>query len=420
MKFNPLHAFAVATLATAFLALGGCAGSGSSRSGSKTFITINGQSVSEDQYELEQEIGRASYRANNAPFTENRLKEIAREEIIRRIVLEQAAREAGIDKTPAAVALSALQRQKVLIDDYQTYWIKEHPPTADELRTAYTRAVSDMGKTEYHIRHIALKEQSQAAEVISQLNKGVKFEALLAKSVDVDVKNGDLGWLPRTAVEPNVAAAIAKLTKGSYTTTPVKGPVVYHVIQLLDTRPLQAPSFDQAKSDLKAIAGNAKFSTHTDGLFKAAKVTRGKSPDVLAIVNGQSVLVTHAQFLANMMATGKQIPDETAFTNSVGRELVMRTIVEQAARAAGIDQHPSTITHLKLASQVALINVYMEDWAVRHKPTETELQREYGLIKTGQPNTPALAKIKPYLQQTVVEKKFEEHTQALIKKAKVK
>ena len=69
------------------------------------------------------------------------------------------------------------------------------------------------------------------------------------------------------------ADAVSNLKVGAYTTEPVQTQYGWHVIQLLGTRPVSPPPFDQVKQRLVQVVQAKKFRAYTDDLLKQAKVT---------------------------------------------------------------------------------------------------------------------------------------------------
>jgi peptidyl-prolyl cis-trans isomerase C len=110
--------------------------------------------------------------------------------------------------------------------------------------------------------------------VVQRLKKGEKFEDLAkAESMDSSKTNGgDLGWFTLDHMVKPFADAVASLKDGQYTTEPVQTQYGWHVIQLLGTRPVNPPPFDQVKQRLVQVVEAKKFRDYTDDLLKTAKV----------------------------------------------------------------------------------------------------------------------------------------------------
>jgi peptidyl-prolyl cis-trans isomerase C len=64
------------------------------------------------------------------------------------------------------------------------------------------------------------------------------------------------------------------LKPGEYTHKAVQTQYGWHVIQLVDTRDLAPPPFDQVKQRLEQVVQGKKFKAYTDDLLKNAKVDK--------------------------------------------------------------------------------------------------------------------------------------------------
>jgi peptidyl-prolyl cis-trans isomerase C len=138
-----------------------------------------------------------------------------------------------------------------------------------------------MPKTEYHARHILVASEASAQKIIERLNKGEKFEALAkSESLDSSKNNGgDLGWFTPGRMVPEFAGAVMALKPGEYTHNPVQTQYGWHVIQLLETREVTPPPFDQVRQRLVQVVQAKKFRIYQDELMRNAKVE--KFPDRL-------------------------------------------------------------------------------------------------------------------------------------------
>ncbi|HEX8756247.1 MAG TPA: peptidylprolyl isomerase, partial [Steroidobacteraceae bacterium] len=125
-----------------------------------------------------------------------------------------------------------------------------------------------------HARHILVATQPFAQKIIERLKKGEKFEDLAkAESMDSSKTNGgDLGWFTLDHMVKPFADAVSNLKVGQYTQEPVQTQYGWHVIELLGTRPVNPPPFDQVKQRLVQVVEAKKFRAYTDDLMKQAKV----------------------------------------------------------------------------------------------------------------------------------------------------
>ena len=70
------------------------------------------------------------------------------------------------------------------------------------------------------------------------------------------------------------ADAVVSMKPGEYTHKPVQTQYGWHVIQLVETRDLAPPPFDQVKQRLEQVVQAKKFKAYTDDLLKNAKVDK--------------------------------------------------------------------------------------------------------------------------------------------------
>jgi peptidyl-prolyl cis-trans isomerase C len=155
--------------------------------------------------------------------------------------------------------------------------------TDAKLHSEYERYVKTVpSREEVDAKHILVKSEGEAKQIIAQLERGADFNKLAKdKSIDPAGKGsgGDLGWFTRDQMVPEFANAAFALKKGQFTKTPVKTRFGWHIIKLVDRRAAPPPSFDEIKRDLavriqgevigakvKALRANAKVEVFgTDG-----------------------------------------------------------------------------------------------------------------------------------------------------------
>lgn len=167
----------------------------------------------------------------------------------------QEAVKKGIDKNPDVVAQLELQRETLIINAYLQDFLRSNPINDDAMRKEYENAKTLAGAKEYKVRHILVKDEAEAKQIIAQLKKSpASFDKLAAeKSLDTGSKNrgGDLDWgAPARYVKP-FGDAVVKLKKGQTTDTPVQTQFGWHVIRLDDERATKIPPFEEVKNNLQ-------------------------------------------------------------------------------------------------------------------------------------------------------------------------
>lgn len=122
--------------------------------------------------------------------------------------------------------------------------------TDDLLKTAYEDYKKNFPKMEEaKARHILVKDEKEAQELITQIEGGADF-AKLAKehSIDATKENGgELNYFVKQDVVPEFADAVFSMSKGDVTKKPVKSDFGYHVIEVMDKRERQPATLEQAK-----------------------------------------------------------------------------------------------------------------------------------------------------------------------------
>jgi peptidyl-prolyl cis-trans isomerase C len=177
---------------------------------------------------------------------------------------------------PETAALLELTRLNVLQQAMAEKYLKDRKPTEQETRAEYETQVGSLAKLEYHAKHILVATEPFAQKVVERLKKGEKFEDIAKhESMDSSKDNGgDLGWFtPDKMVKP-FADAVLALKPGQYTDKPVQTQYGWHVIELVETRDLQPPSYDNVKQRLEQVVQAKKVKAYTDDLLKNAKIEK--------------------------------------------------------------------------------------------------------------------------------------------------
>jgi peptidyl-prolyl cis-trans isomerase C len=150
--------------------------------------------------------------------------------------------------------------------------------TDDVLKAKYDELVKQVTPPEeVHARHILVKTEAEAKDIIKQLDKGGDFEKL-AKEKSTDPgsgeSGGDLGYFTKDKMVPEFAEAAFKMQPGKYSDTPVHSQYGWHVIQVLDKRAQPLPAFDQVKPQLTGLVLQDEERKVVEDLHKDAKIER--------------------------------------------------------------------------------------------------------------------------------------------------
>jgi peptidyl-prolyl cis-trans isomerase C len=89
-----------------------------------------------------------------------------------------------------------------------------------------------MGAKNYHVRHILLRHQYEAEDVLRKLVAGESFESLARKfsTCPSSAQGGDLGTLAFGRADSDFEEEVTRLKIGETSTSPVRTRFGYHII----------------------------------------------------------------------------------------------------------------------------------------------------------------------------------------------
>ncbi len=197
------------------------------------------------------------------------------ERLVERKLLAQAAVKAGYANSPDVKRRIEADREQILQEAYLVNQV-ESQLTDAKLKEAYDKKVAAAShEEEVHARHILLKSEKDAKEVIAELDKGADF-ATLAKTRSTGptaANGGDLGFFTRNQMVKEFADAAFKLKPGEYTHTPVHSQFGWHVIKVEARRAAKVPSFEESKDELKDDAARTLVAQIVAKARKGAEIT---------------------------------------------------------------------------------------------------------------------------------------------------
>ena len=246
--------------------------SASDKPASPPVATVNGTPITRLEYDL---YVRNLLQGKQQELTPEQKTQVLDDLISTELMAEQGEKE-GLQNDPDTQATLAVLRMRVLADAASKKYVKSVEPSDADLHAEYDTAIASMDKTEYHARHILVATKDAAEQIIKKLKGGAKFEDL-AKSQSIDgskTSGGDLGWFTLSRMVKPFADAVKALTKGQYTLEPVQTQFGWHVIELIDTRPVTPPPFEQVKQQLSNSVMRKKLQSHVDELKKTAKIEK--------------------------------------------------------------------------------------------------------------------------------------------------
>ena len=183
------------------------------------------------------------------------------DQLIDEKLIQEAAAKSNIENTPEYKQQLAIIKENLAKQLYVQDYLKDKV-NDNAIKAEYEKLKKDnKGKEEVHARHILVKTEDEAKDIIKKLNGGANFEELAKeKSIDPSAKNGgDIGYFAQGELVPAFSDAAFKLDKGTYTKEPVKTQFGWHVIMVEDKRTRTVP-------ELKAIQDRIRSSLAQDAV----------------------------------------------------------------------------------------------------------------------------------------------------------
>jgi len=197
------------------------------------------------------------------------------EQLVSDRLVEAAAIKSGINEDDTYKSRVKELKKQVLKAMYLEKNLAGKITDAD-LRKEYDaiKAKND-GVKEAHARHILVKTEEEAKQVILDLQKGRSFEDL-AKERSSDItaqKGGDLGYFAKEGeIVPEFADVAFALKVGEYSKAPVKTQLGWHVIKLEDVRTRKVPEFKDLKDNIQNGLAQKLVMEKIKELAKAADI----------------------------------------------------------------------------------------------------------------------------------------------------
>lgn len=237
----------------------------------QTAFTVNGQTVSvAEQKELMKVL------ADRGVKDQKQQLEAARSILAQEKLIKEAAKKANIAQDPAVKALIAERKTEIYSAELVRKNAAALPLTDADLKKTYEEVKKQYDPNEIKVRHILVKTEQEAKDIIKSLNAGGDFAAI-AKEKSLDqgtaAQGGEIPFtnIRRIAI-PGFAETAMALNKGSLLPVPFHSALGYHVIQLQDKREVPLPSFDALKPQIQNLAAQRQAQQYMADLMRNAKI----------------------------------------------------------------------------------------------------------------------------------------------------
>ncbi|MEF8718434.1 MAG: peptidylprolyl isomerase [Candidatus Accumulibacter necessarius] len=239
--------------------------------------TVNGIAISKNRVDMIVKQGLASGQPDSPELRKSIIDKLAMQTLIAKEAVKK-----GLDKSAEVLDQIDLTRQSILANAYVQDLLKNSAASEEALKAEYEKIKATISGTEYKARHILVEKEGEAKEIIAKLKKDPASFARLAmdKSKDTGSKasGGELGWFDLSRMVPEFGAAVSKLDKGAITQEPVKTQYGYHVIQVEDSKPIEAPPFEEVKPQLAQHLQQQSVKKQMDDLKAKAKIEIVEAP----------------------------------------------------------------------------------------------------------------------------------------------
>ena len=143
-----------------------------------------------------------------------------------------------------------------------------------QAKAAYDEQIGKLKpEAEVHARHILVKTEEEAKDLVKQLKAGADFNELAKKSSDSSNAHsgGDLGYFSRGQMVKSFEDAAFALEPGQVS-DPVKSEFGWHVIKVEDKRNRPVPSFEEVKDQIMASLVQTQLKDTVQKLRSSASI----------------------------------------------------------------------------------------------------------------------------------------------------
>ncbi len=236
---------------------------------SKVLARVDGVAITQADYDT----ARAEIGSEIASIPVADRQRVLVEFLIENQLLAAAAKSDKLDASPGFDNRLKYYRRRALRDLYFEKRVRDAVKEGDA-RKIYDEQVGKVEpETEIRARHILVKTEADARDVVERLARGAKFPEL-AKELSIGpskVQGGDLGYFTKGQMVKEFEEAAFALKKDEVS-EPVKTQFGWHVIRLEDKRERKPPAFDEVKERINAALVQQKAQQVMQDLRGKAKV----------------------------------------------------------------------------------------------------------------------------------------------------
>lgn len=240
--------------------------------GGKVVAQINGREIRDDEFKMR--FSRLSP-SLKSKYSDDKGKREFLEEIIKRELLLQEAKKAGIEKDKVLLDRIEEMKERLILNEFLQREVEGRLVTTDKELEDYYNLHKEEFKSpdEAKISQIVVRSDQDAREVLKRLRKGSDFARIARElSIDAATRNsgGDVGVLQRGKIHPELDSVIFAMNEGEIS-DPIKTESGYHIMKLQKKIPGLPLSFNDAKNILSQRYQIEKRSKVFEDLFVRLK-----------------------------------------------------------------------------------------------------------------------------------------------------
>jgi parvulin-like peptidyl-prolyl isomerase len=249
----------------------------------KTYAIVDGYEVTNKDLEavIQQSPASKMIMAQGGieKLPKEQLREIIDMVIDNRLLVKKAINE-GVEKDKKYQKMLDEIKNSLVLDIYLKSLIAKITIKEKDIKSYYSKNKSEFTtqEDERRARHILLKSQKEADEIVKILQKAKdvksKFiELAKSRSIGPSAKTGgDLGWFSQKKMVPAFSISAFSIKKGTFTKKPVKTKFGYHVIYVEDIKKKGTlASFDSVKDRIKRVLESKEIKELFDGLKESVR-----------------------------------------------------------------------------------------------------------------------------------------------------
>lgn len=244
--------------------------------GNTVLVLVNGAKITSGQ--LNDWVNVAvSEGAKDSP----ELRQSIMNDLILREAVSQDAKKTGLLTAGNNAFKIKVAEQNAVLELWFAQYFKAHPLSETDVKAEYEKQVAlskePQNNKEYKLSQIVVGSESEANQIIAQLNKGASFASLAQeKSLDKNSgsRGGVMGWALPSQLVPPINEIVVSMTKGQFTLKPIQTSNGWHIVMVDDVKPFVIPSFDDAKAGIAQSLVQQRRQEAVGALMKTIKISQ--------------------------------------------------------------------------------------------------------------------------------------------------